>query len=61
MIQEWRVTAPSDVAWTPEDLAQIGRALASLRDALPGRYPQIMLDGVVVLPMDPARPPPTHF
>lgn len=46
------MTAPPDVAWTSDELRQIGEALRALQSRLPGRYPQVTLDRISVVPRD---------
>lgn len=50
-IREWSITAPSDIAWTPEEVAQIVRAAQAFQAALPygGQFDQILLGGIDVI------------
>lgn len=48
--QDWTVTAPDEIHWTPAELAQIGEAVRQFQAALPGVHPFVILDGVRMLP-----------
>lgn len=49
-IQEWRISGPENVIWTPEEITRIVEAAKAFQAALPGvHWANVRLDGVTIL------------